>query len=160
MYDGTAHQDEKSTKNQAEQIKKNSFFSVPIASKAMRPKHITTRTIESPKGKLSIASFFASKKTSNLFGPVASIQSMQPTAIKPLLKKKTKKLAKKIEPQQQGRSSIASFFASKPSTSTTMTTTKTEMSVLVAIEKNEPIAIDSKETKITQKRPHSNASGV
>lgn len=76
---------------------------------------------------------------------------MQPSAIKPLLKKKTKKLAKKIEHQKQGRSSIASFFASKP-----ITTTKTELSVLEAIEKkNESIAFDSKET-----RPHSNASDV
>lgn len=94
-YDGTAHLVGDSTKNHAEQMKNLSFFSVPIASKSMQPKHVTTKTIESSKGKLSITSFFASKKTSSLFGPVASIQSMQPTAIKPLLKKKIEKLAKK-----------------------------------------------------------------
>lgn len=65
----------------------------------------------------------------------------------------------------QAKSSIASFFSSKPSTSTTTAkpdklvaeaTTKIE-SVKI---KDEPVEVTTNETKNTHKRPHPNTSGM
>lgn len=144
---GTAHPIEKSIKKESESTKKSSNFFGTIASKSMQPKDVKPDkdVTKDVKVKDEITSPSKVKTSGQAKSPKQSGQAP----------------AKTVK-SQQGKSSIASFFASKPSTSTT---TKAEISVLEAtakIEKvkikDEPITVDSNGTKNTQKRPHSNAS--
>lgn len=141
---GTAHPVEKSIKKEAAPAKKSSNFFGAVASKSMQPKDVKPDKDVSKDVKVK------DEKTS-------------PSKVKTQSPKKGQAPAKTVK-SQQGKSSIASFFASKPSTSTT---TKAEISVLEAtakIEKvkikDEPITVDSNGTKNTQKRSHSNTSGT
>lgn len=77
--------------------------------------------------------------------------------------KKSQAPAKTAKPQQ-GKSSIASFFSSKPSTTASTKPEKMVSEATAKIEKvqikDEPVESASSESKNTQKRPYSNSSGM
>lgn len=77
-------------------------------------------------------------------------------------KKSSPKTNQTSSKAQQGKSSIASFFA-KPTTSTASKPDKSIQKIAAKVErvdiKDEPVVDKTNDTKTTQKRPHSNTSG-
>lgn len=146
-----------------------------------KPRNIKVNKIVVLPAEKSIKKEAEPQKKSNLFGFAQSkpgqaneaktdknstSSKIKDTKVKDEKLSPKKQSPKKSQPppkSQQGKSSIASFFGSKPSTSNV---TKTEKSVSEATSKiekvkikDEPVEGTPNGTNGTQKRPHSNTSG-